>query len=174
MSDTNQNICLYCALCCDGTLFNQANIKENEQIVTELSFEIIENEKRAFRQPCPYLKEKSCSIYAVRPFSVCEAFQCKLLRAFRAGNITFDDAMKAISDIMAFQEKIELQLLEHDSENMGDSFSSKIENFNKQHTEAKDKVAFRKKNGKTLLDILIMNKILSKSFWNNPRKKRIE
>jgi hypothetical protein len=82
--------------------------------------------------------------------------------------------MKVIYDTMALREKIELQLLENDPENMGDSFRCKIENFNKQHTEAKDKVAFRKKNGNTLLDILKMNTKLSKSFWNNSGKKRIE
>ena len=42
MSDT-PNICLHCNLCCDGTLFNHANIKENEQIATGYSFEILLN-----------------------------------------------------------------------------------------------------------------------------------
>lgn len=174
MSDSNQNICLHCNLCCDGTLFNRAYIKENEQIADGYSFEILENEKRAFKQPCPYLKEKVCSIYTKRPYSVCEAFQCKLLRALSAKEITFHEALKVVHNTLALKEKIELQLWEHDFESLGDSFSCKKENFSKLHSEAKDGVAFRKKNGITLLDIFIMNKILSKSFWNNPGKKRIE
>jgi len=173
MSDT-PNICIHCGLCCDGTLFNRAFIKENEQIATGYSFEILEDEKRAFKLPCAYLNEKVCSIYTERPYSICEAFQCKLLRTFRAGKITFDDALKVVNNTLALKEKIELQLLESDPENIADSFNRKIKNFNKQHTEARDKGAFRKKNGKTLLDIFIMNKILSKTFRNSPDKKNTE
>ncbi len=169
MSDT-PNICLHCNLCCDGTLFNRAYIKENEQIAAGYSFEILENEKRAFKQPCPYLMENVCSIYTERPYSVCEAFQCKLLRALSAKEITFDNALKVANNTLALKEKIELQLMEQYPENLGDSYRCKIENFNKQHAEAKDGVAFRKKYGEILLNIFIMNKILNESFRKTPEK----
>ncbi len=121
MTNDNQNICIHCGLCCDGTLFNRANIKDHEQNASEFSFEIIKTEKRAFKLPCSYLNEKVCSIYQERPYAICESFQCKLLKALRAGNISFDDAMKIIVDATALKTKIEQQLFEYHPDNKDDS-----------------------------------------------------
>ena len=68
-------------LCCDGTLFNHANIKEHEQIASGFEFEIIERKKRAFKLACSYLNGKVCFIYQERPYTICEAFQFKLIKA---------------------------------------------------------------------------------------------
>ena len=107
MTNDNQNICTSCGFCCDGTLFNHANIKENEQIATGYLFTIIEKEKRAFKQPCPHYNNNICGIYTARPYAVFKSFQGKLLKALRAGNISFNDAMDIILDATALKTIIE-------------------------------------------------------------------
>ena len=107
MIKDNQNICIHCGFCGDGTLFNHANIKENEQIATGFLITIIKKEKRAFKQPCPHYNNNICGIYTARPYAVFKSFQGKLLKALRAGNISFNDAMDIILDATALKTIIE-------------------------------------------------------------------
>ena len=169
MTNDNQNICTSCGFCCDGTLFNHANIKENEQIATGYLFTIIEKEKRAFKQPCPHYNNNICGIYAERPYAVCESFQCKLLKAFRAGNFPFDDAMKIIVDITRLKTKIEQQLSEYQPDNKGNSLRSKMKDFNSHFKGTMGEVEFRKKYGKMVLDYFILNEILDNKFKNDKK-----
>ena len=171
MTNDNQNICIHCGLCCDGTLFNHAKIKENEPSLTGYSFEIIEREKRAFKLPCAYLKETVCSIYLERPYSVCESFRCKLLRSVISENVSNTDAMKIIDDTIALKTKIELQLLEHHPENTGDTLPVKMEEFKAHFAGDMSDVEFRRKYGKIILNFFMLNKILNESFRKNPEKK---
>lgn len=173
MANGNQNICIHCGLCCDGTLFNHAKIKENESIETNYSFEIILDEKRAFRQPCPHYKDNVCNIYTERPYIVCESFQCKLLRALRTEKISFIDAMKIIDDVITLKTKIELHLLELYPENTGDTLPVKMEEFKAHFAKTMSDVEFRKKYGRILLDFFVLNKILNESFRKSHAKKEL-
>jgi hypothetical protein len=173
MNGTHQNICIHCGFCCNGTLFNHAGIKENEPIATGFAFEIIPGEKRSFKQPCPYYEKMVCAIYNERPYSVCESFQCKLLRSVKADKTTIADALKVIEDVIRLKAKIEQQLLEDHPENTGDSLSRKMAGFTTHFTSAMGEVEFRKKFGKLLLDFFILNKILSTSFKKNTQKKDV-
>ncbi|NQV02398.1 MAG: YkgJ family cysteine cluster protein [Bacteroidia bacterium] len=173
MNGTHQNICIRCGLCCDGTLFNHAKIKDAEPIATGFSFEIIQNETRGFNLPCGYLKEKICSIYETRPYAVCEAFKCKLLRSVNADKISFTDALKVVDETLALKAKIESQLSEHHPKNGGDSLPRKMKEFNAHFPETMSEVEFRKKYGKMLLDFFILNKKLSGSFRKSRGKKDI-
>ncbi|MEI6137638.1 MAG: YkgJ family cysteine cluster protein [Mariniphaga sp.] len=168
MSNVNQNICIYCGFCCDGTLFNHARIKENEQIATNFSFEIIEKEKRSFKQPCPYYINNICVIYAERPYAVCESFQCKLLKALGTGIISFDGAMKNIDDVTGLKTKIENQLFKYHPENKGDSLTAKMKEFNSHFKGTMSEAEFRKKYGKMVLDYFILNEILDNKFKSKP------
>lgn len=170
MGDINQNICIHCGFCCDGTLFNHANIKANEPIAPSFVFEITPGEKRAFKQPCPYYRNAICFIYETRPYSVCESFRCKLLRKVISENVSYTDAIKIINGVIALKTKIELQILEHHPENMGDSIHNKMKEFEAYFAETMNDVEFRKKFGHLLLDFFILKKKLSDSFRKTTAK----
>ena len=164
MSNINQNICILCGFCCDGTLFNHARIKENELVKTGYAFEILIKENPAFRLPCPYLKNRVCSIYNQRPYAVCESFRCKLLRSVISENISYSEAIKIINDVVALKTKIEAQILENQLENAGDSLPLKMKEFEAHFAETMSDVEFRKNFGHILLDFFILKKKLSASF----------
>jgi uncharacterized protein len=168
MINNSQNICIHCGFCCDGTLFNHAYIKEYEPIAKEYLFEIIEEEKRAFKQPCPYFTNSTCAIYAERPYAVCDSFECKLLKGFRTGNISFDSAMKIIVDVFTLKTKIEHQLLEYHPTNKGDSLSAKMKEFNFCFQGIMSEVEYRKKYGELLLNFFVLNTILRNKFKSKP------
>ena len=129
MNDINQNICIHCGFCCDGTLFNHAKIKANEPIAAGFVFEIIPGQKRAFKQPCPYYRNNICFIYKTRPYVVCESFRCKLLRSVISETVSYTDAIKIIDEVIALKTKIEQQILENHPENTGDSLPQKMKEF---------------------------------------------
>ena len=164
MNDNYQNICIHCGFCCDGTLFNHANIKESESIAPGYDFEIIPEEKRGFKQPCPYYNNNLCTIYDHRPYSVCESFRCKLLRSVISENVSYTDAVKIINELIGLKTKIELQILESHPENTGDSLPRKMKEFEAHFTETMGDVEFRTKFGHLLLDFFILRKKLSGSF----------
>jgi hypothetical protein len=164
MSYSDQNICVHCGMCCDGTLFNHAKIEKGERIETNYSFEIILDEKRSFKQPCPYLSNKTCVIYDERPYSICETFSCKLLSQVRGEKIVFSDAIKIIGDTMALRRKVVLQLQAHYPENTGNSLSCQMKEFKAHFSDKMSDVDFRKKFGQLLLDYFILKKKIAETF----------
>ena len=103
---------------------------------------------------------KQSSIYEGIPYADCESFQCKLLRSLRAGNISFDDAMKIIVDVTALRTIIEQQLFEYYPENAGNTLSGKMKEFNSHFKGTMSEIEFRKKYGKMVLDYFMLNKVL--------------
>ena len=51
--ETNQNICIRCGLCCDGTLFKKAYIEEEEIITSSFLFDIDIDENDVTRDEFP-------------------------------------------------------------------------------------------------------------------------
>jgi len=170
MNNNNQNICIHCGLCCDGTLFNHARIKETEPLETGYSFQTFTQKHRAFKLPCSYLKDKVCSIYDHRPYAVCESFRCKLLRSVISETVSYTDAIKIINEVTVLKAKIEKQILEYHPENTGDSLPHKMKEFEAHFVETMNDVQFRKKYGKMLLDFFILKKKLSDSFRKSNAK----
>jgi len=93
------NLCLACALCCDGSLFTKAHLQREEQATaTSLELKVHPNgDKFAFYLPCHLLENKACTIYKdpKRP-QVCGGFQCKLLKRYYAGEVDLDTALKTV------------------------------------------------------------------------------
>jgi len=170
MNGTHQHICIHCGLCCDGTLFHHAKIKDNEPIAPGYVFEIIFGEKRAFKQPCPYFYDHVCGIYDHRPYSCCVSFRCKLLQSVISEKVSYTEAIKTIDEVITHRTKVELNIMKHHPENTGVSITQKMKAFEKHFTGMMDEVEFRKKFGRLLLDIFILKKKLSDSFRKSTTK----
>jgi hypothetical protein len=106
------DICTECGYCCDGTMFSQVKLTNdvengldtdgntvyNESLKDYIHTSFDKKQKKSclvFKQPCPMLKDKKCTIYTDRPFT-CQQFKCKLLKNYNDGNKTYDEAMEII------------------------------------------------------------------------------
>jgi len=90
-----QEICVTCGFCCDGTLFAYALLNPGEkgnlpERIEENVFS--EGEKDYFRQPCRYF-EGRCTIYDRKRADVCGSYRCQLLRDFSDGSISYGQAL---------------------------------------------------------------------------------
>lgn len=105
-----QEICVNCGICCDGTLFDHAELEPGEMSSGELPSKIAQNyrkmgEKERFMLPCHYFEEK-CTIYDQKRAVVCSAFRCQLLKDFSKGRISKDDANKTVLNALKFRDEI--------------------------------------------------------------------
>ena len=101
-------ICVKCGMCCDGTLFDRAKIKgeEDEHLVGRLGLDVFSHAdgKRYFRQPCP-LFTGCCSVYQTKPY-VCNTFFCEPLKKVQKGEMSFEKAEKLINTTVELRNEI--------------------------------------------------------------------
>src|ERR1700759_4660691 len=99
MSTVDQ-LCLNCGLCCDGTLFADAELRAGDDAkrLTKLGLALKKKgrTKIAFAQPCACFNGRLCTIYPDRP-KRCRLFECGLLKAVNAGEMKVGMALKKIA-----------------------------------------------------------------------------
>ena len=109
-TESANDLCMQCALCCDGTIYDTVRIKDEDRTHlarNNITIEMTE-EQEHIHQPCQGLCGKTCSIYATRP-RTCRNFKCFVLERLENGSITFDRAkslvelaLRAVADVEAY------------------------------------------------------------------------
>jgi hypothetical protein len=101
-------LCTHCALCCDGTLFEEARAyPEDQATLSRYGMTLApDRAKPAFVQPCPQLQGCACAIYAER-FVTCRRFRCALLKRLDAREITLDQGLATIATARALIAAVE-------------------------------------------------------------------
>ena len=103
-----QEICVTCGFCCDGTLFKHAVLRPGER--GNLPTKIEERYGKAdegefFTLPCAYFCGK-CTIYDQKRAVVCGAFRCKLLKNVSKDQLTQANAMQTIASARTLRNEI--------------------------------------------------------------------
>jgi hypothetical protein len=95
-----QQICISCGFCCDGTVFLHAHLDPGEKghLPDRIELNIFTEKGRDyFRLPCLYFSEK-CTIYdSTRP-KICSTYRCQLLKDFASGKITAEEAISIVNN----------------------------------------------------------------------------
>ena len=100
-SNTEEEICIQCGFCCDGTLFGHANVFSGEIIREDLKNILFSTEESLFfKLPCPHFK-RSCSVYHEKKPQICSAFRCQILVNFKNKLLTSSEALKIIVFILS-------------------------------------------------------------------------
>jgi len=173
---TQNNICIQCGLCCNGTLFSWGNIGSNEVLDELFKTETIKtdgNETNVFSQPCQFLKNCSCSIYnsetPKRPL-VCSKFKCKLLNNYEANQITYSESIILIEKTKELALKND-NLIDDTFPELNElSTSKKIKALKNKLEVANNQAEFRKQFGKILLSSFTFEHWRKKYFVVNQKK----
>lgn len=97
-SKEEQEICISCGFCCDGTLFHQAVLQPGEKGSLPEKIEqtyFAKDNQEFFRLPCLYFDQK-CTIYDQKKAIICSAFRCQLLNDFSEKKISLNEALEII------------------------------------------------------------------------------
>ena len=103
-----QEICVKCGFCCDGTIFGHAHLKPGEKtwIPEKLRINIyVEKEEEYFPLPCPYFEGK-CTIYNRRRAEICGTYRCQLLKDMAAGIINNSEALRIVTGAVEMRTSI--------------------------------------------------------------------
>jgi Fe-S-cluster containining protein len=95
---TPSELCQYCRLCCDGSLF--ASVPVDAREAAELAKRGVATETRAdgrvvLLQSCAALEPGGCRIYPDRP-QTCRKFDCRLQVAVREGEVSAEEATERV------------------------------------------------------------------------------
>ena len=164
LMDGEQNICIKCSLCCDGTIFQYVNLNKQEIINNQFHSQIITNGEIRMSQPCFYLKKNVCAIYHKKRPADCVAFKCKLLKEFETGKISYIDALALIEKLVA----LKLRFLESVSDfyiaEPPVDIEKLMSDFEKYYVDQVGELKFRKMFGKTLLNYAMLIQLIKNIF----------
>jgi hypothetical protein len=111
MSDNNNEIsdlCVRCGMCCDGTLFNKANVVDeaDRKVADDLGLTTFElNGKLFFKLPCRHFSS-CCTVYETQRPRICSAFFCSPIRKYNRGEQTFQDASQQVGWLLEHRNKL--------------------------------------------------------------------
>ena len=107
------DLCLQCGLCCDGTLFPQAPLDEDEQDFAE-SLGLVVKAKPgggiALQMPCSRFIDGCCSLYTVGRPAVCGSYRCALLNGYVAGTKNLDEVLPIVHLVRSLARELEVEM----------------------------------------------------------------
>jgi Fe-S-cluster containining protein len=173
------NICLDCALCCDGTLFTSVPVTDadDREPLAASGVRLMKIEDRtAFRLPCPAVAKGCCSIYERRP-AICREVSCLLRLRYDAGIVSFDEARSRIASGKELRDKIRPELERF----FGESGHAVAELFKLMHAEFDGQGSPLREvpeNAGLLLDVTALRLLIRRHFdpsrWNPDEASRPE
>ncbi len=102
------DLCIPCGLCCDGSLFERAALRPQEETIARTLGLLVfkpEKEKMFFGQPCPAFRNHKCSVHEQKP-TVCKKFRCKLLISYESSLIEKNAGLQIIERARAMQAEL--------------------------------------------------------------------
>lgn len=142
-ANQEQELCIACGLCCDGSLFEFTPTRLEEQDgfePAEVGLFKLNDGGFAISQPCCHLHNKCCEIYqAVRP-AICGKYKCKLLKNFLRDEITFSAALELIETTLTQRDDIR-EKLELDVEKRGLNLSDLFKAWTELQTQESQQTA---------------------------------
>ena len=164
-NDTDDNICIDCGMCCDGTMFSRVPLPGDGDVAmlvgTPVRLEGSEAEP-FFSQPCAAFNG-CCSIYAARPSS-CRGFRCSLLRRHDTGDVSSEEARRIIRITLDMRDRA-LTSIRRRLPNTDMSFpelQTQLENLPAEEGGASPE------HMEMLLDVGATNSLIAKHFFRTP------
>lgn len=119
-----EQLCLACGLCCDSTLFRDAELQPEDDATRLAALGLPVTQRKALPgrngrsailklpQPCAALcADRRCRIYEERP-TRCREFECALLKSVGAGRLDTTGALRIIRQTQDCAQKIRRLLRE--------------------------------------------------------------
>ncbi len=163
-----QEICVMCGFCCDGTLFHHANLNPGErgglpEKIEEACFSRDGND--FFRLPCAYFNGR-CSIYEHKKADVCSDFRCQLLRDYAAGKLSSGEALLLVSQAVRMRKEIFLEFAQFTGKNGRTPFLRLLSDLGKIRSAVPEGVPEDPAYGMLLARCNIFEALLIKFFWS--------
>ncbi len=174
MSDhySAENICIDCGLCCDGTLFTQVPLTDDDDAapLKALGFVLKDHDgKPIFDQPCAHFSKGCCQVYEGRP-RVCRTYRCTLRQRYDKGEVTAEAAKALINTVRAVDWQTQIRpALEGLADTKGQSLIVSLIAAQRTVADSENPAALRQRYGVALVKAMALLSLLQKHF--RPEKK---
>jgi Fe-S-cluster containining protein len=158
------DICTKCGMCCNGTLFDYGELREDEVAAAASAGLTLSDAdgKARFLQPCSRFAEMRCVAYEVRP-SICRSYRCKLLKGVEAGEISGSQALARVAEARDLVARVGAELPP------GDDLASARNAWAKAHKAAGTNTGPVSNPGLTLA-LFMLNRFLDRHFRSNHQR----
>ena len=167
MINKEQELCVSCGFCCDGTLFLTANSKDVNELLHEMKSVERKGKHCGFELPCKYF-DKLCTVYDQKRPKICGAFKCKLLKNAIDGEVSYEYAHSLIQKVKQQQKRL-WTLIPNSRGHV--SLKKAWQSFAETNEEHWDSKAFKKQNGALLMEWAIYQKRLREFYIKRKIKK---
>lgn len=152
------DLCINCGLCCNGTLFSHAHMREHEieQVVRLGMKKSTDTVMDCFSLPCPRLEGTVCSCYGDRPL-VCGEFMCRLVDSLVAGEIDLQASLGIVERTREISNEVREQLSEITGGGPDLSISELTRKLTSMLEEADDPREFRRANARLFLGLATLH-----------------
>ncbi len=159
-------LCTSCGLCCDGTVFRVARLREGEVPSPEMADGARwedGGERPAFLLPC-HAFVGHCGIYEVRP-EVCGSFRCRVLRRAEQGSMSWERAHALVREGKARRDALRGALVRVTGEGRpGESLASEMRRVRGMRGDDESEGSFRRRMGEVLVAGAALRHLLSEHF----------
>jgi Fe-S-cluster containining protein len=163
--DADDNICIDCGICCDGTLFARVALAGDRDVtmLADTPVRVQGSDSEPFLSQLCAAFDGCCSIYEVRP-SNCRDFRCVLLRRHDRGEVSTDEARRIIHATVDIRNRA-LTAIRRRHAVDGLSFPE-IQARLSEISDAADSAS--SEHMEMLLDVGATNTLLAKHFFGKP------
>lgn len=161
-------LCLSCGLCCNGVLFGDVRVEEEDkpEKLLRLGLPLQRTEGTwHFDQPCSAHGCAGCGIYEDRP-AYCAEFNCALLQDVLRGRRDEEEAGRIIDRAKGLAESVDEMLTARGEMDKAFSLSRRYQRFMSRHEGgAADSLEFRRQHGELTVAVLSLNQVMKLSFY---------
>lgn len=112
-------LCRSCGFCCNGVLFENVRLREEDHLPTLRSAGVTLKKKGGclcVLQPCAAWRDEGCTVYTNRPVR-CREFLCHQILQYRAGAISQAEVLRHIQEVKELVASLRQLLREAGSRN---------------------------------------------------------
>lgn len=161
-------MCLSCGLCCNGVLFGDVRVVEEDKPEKLLGLGLPLQRTEGtwhFDQPCSAHGCAGCGIYKDRP-AYCAEFDCALLQDVLRGRRGEAEAGRIIDRAKGLAASVEEMLAARGETDENLSLSRRYQRFiARQEGGAEDSPEFRQQHGELTVAVLSLNQVMKLSFY---------
>ncbi len=106
-NDHAGELCCYCSLCCNGSIFSHVKLDDAEraELGDSVDYEDVKGSLR-LQFPCRQLgSDGACKGYDKRP-EICRSFRCQLLKNLEYGEVGFQAAKIIVDDARQLRARV--------------------------------------------------------------------
>jgi uncharacterized protein len=171
---SSSDLCRSCGLCCDGTLFGRVRLQpQDAREPLRLTGIVVTSEDTGgqFKLACAAYQQGCCQVYASRP-SNCRSYQCKLLRRFAKGAVTWAEAAAQIDRVRRLREQLGKEV-ERLQPGMGRASVAEIGKIIPPFDELAGDVSLRTRWAPVLLRLVALRRLVNEVF-HAPRRPDVD